>query len=128
MRNPIVAALCFAAVGMLVLGPTFVSAQSYEAYQKIKGAKQGNTATSRLTVRKAGESQKEYLTTTQNSMSKTTGGGTGKVRHNDLSITKWQDQASPIFMNKPLGGSTGPTKPTIVPRDATSGLPTGKRQ
>jgi hypothetical protein len=126
MRNPVLAALCFAAVGMLVLGPTFVLAQSYEAYQNIKGAKQGNTATSRLTVRKAGESPTEYLTTTQNS--KTTGGGTGKVRYNDLSITKKLDQASPIFMNKPLGGSTGPTKPIIIPRDAASGLPTGKRQ
>jgi hypothetical protein len=28
----------------------------------------------------------------------------------------------------PIGGSTGPTKPIIIPRDATSGLPTGKRQ
>jgi type VI secretion system secreted protein Hcp len=46
------------------------------------------------------------------SMSKSTGGGTGKVRFNDLSITRKIDRASPIFFDK-AGGSTGPTKPTL---------------
>jgi len=47
------------------------------------------------------------------SMSKSTGGGTGKVRHQDFSITKYQDKASPLLMNKTIGGSTGPTKPPL---------------
>jgi hypothetical protein len=41
MRKTVLAALCLAAVGIPVIGPTFVLAQSYEAYQKIKGTKQG---------------------------------------------------------------------------------------
>jgi type VI protein secretion system component Hcp len=52
------------------------------------------------------------------SMSKSTGGGTGKVRYHDFSITRKVDKASPILMSKPVGGSTGPTKPTL-PTTAT---------
>jgi type VI protein secretion system component Hcp len=38
---------------------------------------------------------------------------TGKRMHKPYTVTKQVDSASPLLMNKPVGGSTGPTKPTL---------------
>jgi hypothetical protein len=38
---------------------------------------------------------------------------TGKVTHKPLTATKRVDSASPLLMNKTVGGSTGPTKPPL---------------
>jgi hypothetical protein len=41
------------------------------------------------------------------------GGSTGRATHKDISVTKKVDKSSPLLMNKPVGGSTGPTKPPL---------------
>jgi type VI protein secretion system component Hcp len=40
-------------------------------------------------------------------------GSTGKVTKTPFTITRYVDKASPVFFMKPVGGSTGPAKPTL---------------
>jgi len=100
MRNPILGiaiAIVFAASSQSALAGKIAATGSHY---------KGGT----ITVRKAGKGQQEYLTTQPTS--------TGKVTHKDISVTKHVDSATPLLMNKPVGGSTGPTKP---PLPTTSG-------
>jgi type VI protein secretion system component Hcp len=77
------------------------------------GRKQGNTATPRLTVRKAGGRQQvEYL----NSPSSSPPAKLGRVQHGDIKIIKHLDKSSPILLQSSSpagGGSAGPPKPTL---------------
>jgi len=109
MRNPILGiaiAIVFAASSQSALAGKIAATGSHY---------KGGT----ITVRKAGKGQQEYLrASTGPTVPPKPGGSTGKVTHKDISVTKHVDSATPLLMNKPVGGSTGPTKP---PLPTTSG-------
>jgi type VI secretion system (T6SS) effector Hcp len=62
----------------------------------------------------AGEKNKEkYIELQGYNQGVNNAGSTGKVTHKPVTVIKQTDSASPLLMNKTVGGSTGPTKPPL---------------